>query len=295
MAEQRSRIVLGGSSLEKLTDSDLDLLLTHAFSIGICEIDSAPTYGNIESRLGRIIGDDPAWVINSKVGDNRHLDFPADGIIGQVENSLHLLGRRRLGTVFVHSIPLVRLSEVINSSLDRLKIDGLTNSIGFSSNSNFEDLQRAARNPIFDRFQVTCNILDQTNLNAISEKSSEQIYLKRIFGSGVLKSHFIDDLKLETKKLLGLKNRFDINDYHYRFKSLFGITFSKMKFNQIFFEYVLSLGTKQRLIVGTTNINHLKDLVRLEKQGPPFNLEQFVDYSRRFRDLESKYGWVPYR
>jgi aryl-alcohol dehydrogenase-like predicted oxidoreductase len=56
MSEARSRFVLGGSSLEKLSDSALEKFLSLAFGLGIREIDSAPTYGNLEDSLGRILG-----------------------------------------------------------------------------------------------------------------------------------------------------------------------------------------------------------------------------------------------
>ena len=295
MSEARSRIVLGGSSLEKLNDSALEKFLILAFGLGIREIDSAPTYGNLEDSLGRILGDDSDWKVNSKIGNRSHLDFPVEGIAQQVENSLTLLKRNRLETVFVHSVPLNKLNETIKSSIVSLKLDKLTNFVGFSSNSNIEDLQAAVDMPMFDKFQVTCNILDQSNLSAIYEKMEREIYFKRIFGSGVLRTDFLDDVKLQTKILLGLKGRFDVNDYHYRFKRMFGIAPSKSKFHQVFFEYVLSLGREKRLIVGTTDPRHLRDLVQLERQANSLKPDQLVHFSSRFKELESKYGWTPYR
>jgi aryl-alcohol dehydrogenase-like predicted oxidoreductase len=295
MAETQSRIVLGGSSLEKLNDPNLEKFLNLAFGLGIREIDSAPTYGNLESMLGRILGDDSNWILNSKISNRSHLDFPVEGIAQQVEKSLTLLKRDRLGTVFVHSVPLHRLSEAIKSSIVSLKLDRLVNFVGYSSNSNIEDLQAAVDMPIFDKFQVTCNVLDQSNLNVICEKLEKEIYFKRVFGSGVLRTDFLDDVKLQTKILLGLKGRFDVNDYHYRFRRMFGFAPSKSKFHQVFFEYVLSLGREQRLIVGTTDPKHLRDLVQLERQAISLKPDQLVHFSTRFKELESKYGWTPYR
>ncbi len=295
MAETQSRIVLGGSSLEKLNDPTLEKFLNLAFGLGIREIDSAPTYGNLESMLGRILGDDSNWILNSKISNRSHLDFPVEGIAQQVEKSLTLLKRDRLGTVFVHSVPLHRLSETIKSSIVSLKLDRLANFVGYSSNSNIEDLQAAVDMPMFDKFQVTCNVLDQSNLNVICEKLEKEIYFKRVFGSGVLRTDFLDDVKLQTKILLGLKGRFDVNDYHYRFKRMFGFAPSKSKFHQVFFEYVLSLGREQRLIVGTTDPKHLRDLVQLERQANSLKPDQLVHFSTRFKELESKYGWAPYR
>ena len=113
--------------------------------------------------------------MNSKIGNRRHLDFPVEGIVQQVENSLTLLKRNRLGTVFVHSVPLHKLNETIKSSIVSLKLDRLTNFVGFSTNSNIEDLQAAVDIPVFDKSQVTCNILDQFNMSAIYEKIERSI------------------------------------------------------------------------------------------------------------------------
>jgi aryl-alcohol dehydrogenase-like predicted oxidoreductase len=295
MAEARSRVVLGGSSLEKLSDSALEKFLKSAYDLGVREIDSAPAYGDLENRLGRILGDDSHWILNSKIGDKSHLDFPAEGIAQQVEKSLTLLKRNHLGTIFVHSVPLYKFNDVINSSIAKLKLDGLTNFLGYSSNSNIEDLHSAVEMPLFDRFQVTCNVLDQSSLSAIHKKLETEIYFKRVFGSGVLSTGFLDDLKLQTKILLRLKDRYDTNDYHYRFKTIFGPYHSRLNLHQFFFEFVLSLGREQRVIIGTTDSKHLKDLVQLEKQGNSLKSGQLIHFSDKFKELESKYGWTPYR
>lgn len=295
MSEILSRIVLGGSSLEKLSDCDLEKFLQKAFELGIREIDSAPTYGDLENKLGQILGNDSSWILNSKISDRNHLDFPPEGIVQQVENSLTLLKRDRLETIFVHSVPLSRFNDDVLSSMATLRTNELTNFLGFSSNSDIEDLRFAVDMPIFDRFQITCNILDQSNLVTIHNKPEYAIYFKRVFGSGVLRSTFFDDLKLFIKIGFELTNRYDLNDYHFRYWKMFGSFGSRKFLHQYFFDFVLSLGNRQRVIVGTTDYKHLYELAQLEKQGNSLSSEELTNLSHKFIELESHYGWTPFR
>jgi len=295
MPKSLSRIVLGGSSLEKLSVCNLEEFLKKAFELGVREIDSAPTYGDLENKLGQILGNDSGWILNSKISSRNHLDFPPEGIAQQVENSLSLLKRDRLGTIFVHSVPLSRFSDDVLSSMATLKRDELTNFLGFSSNSNIENLRFAVDMPIFDRFQVTCNILDQSNLDAIHNTPENAIYFKRVFGSGVLRKTFFDDLKLFTKIGLKLTNRYDLNDYHFRYWKMFGSFSNRKILHQYFFDFVLSLGRLQHVIVGTTDYKHLHELAQLEKHGNLLSSEELANLSHKFIELESHYGWTPFR
>lgn len=295
MKDSQSRFVLGGSSLSKLDYPSLDQFLLRAFDLGIREIDSAPTYCGLEEKLGQIIGDDRGWIVNTKIGSKDHLKFPNEGISSQVENSLKLLKRNHVNTVFVHSVPMIQFTKAIENSIAKLKVDGLSKHLGYSSNSNVEDLYRAIELKIFERYQVTCSVLDQSNLKVVGRLLNEQIYFKRVLGSGVLRTGLVDDAKLQAKLLLGLNNRFCTNDYHYRFTQLFGFYRSRKRVAREFLRFVFNLGETQRLIVGVSDFNHLGQLVEFERSFHSLRREDFSSLRNEFRNLESIHKWAPFR
>lgn len=295
MSRFQSRLVLGGSSLGKLRIPELEQLLHKAFELGISEIDSSPTYGDLERNLGQVLAGDSNWTLNTKIGNRSHLDFPLEGVNRQILNSLSLLNSNCVGTIFVHSIPINKFTDDILNSLNALKLQGLAKHIGYSSNFDITDLVAAFNFQIFDKFQVTCNIIDQSNLPIINDMSNLNIYFKRILGSGVLKTGFLDDLKLQTKIFLNLSDRFNTNDYHFRLAKTFGFFVNRKLLIEKFLRFILSIEGNHRFIVGVSDPNHLVEMVNFENQLEGFPAEEFIFFQQRFVELSSLYGWSPYR
>ena len=46
-------VLLGSRSFRGLSVKEINNLLSRAYEIGICRIDSAPTYGEVEKNIGR--------------------------------------------------------------------------------------------------------------------------------------------------------------------------------------------------------------------------------------------------
>lgn len=293
MSKPQSRLVLGGSSLSRLTPAQLEELLSVSYSLGIREIDAAPSYGNLESTLGLVLPNDTNWRINSKVSNPDHTSLPACGLESQVLSSLKKLKKSHLETLFVHSIPMRNLKESELQSLSRLKLDNIVNHIGFSSNADPIDLELAVHSGIFDSYQITANILDQTNLKLVSALTHSHIYFKRILGSGVLKTGILEDLKLQVKILLHLSERYNKNDYLFRFNSMFGFYKRKSNYVDTFLNFVFSLGSEQRVIIGVSNPNHLREVARLENEiSSDFDFSESI---RIFGQLEGINNWKPFR
>lgn len=76
---------------------------------------------------------------------------------------------------------------------------------------------------------------------------------------------------------------------------MFGSFSSRKILHQHFFDFVLSLGKLQRVIVGTTDYRHLYELVQLEKHGNSLSSEELTNLSHKFIELESDYRWTPFR
>jgi aryl-alcohol dehydrogenase-like predicted oxidoreductase len=84
-------------------------LLRRARELGVNLLDTAPAYGNSESRLGTLLqGWRDEWVIVSKAGETfdgevSHFDFSPEGITSSVERSLARLKTSCLDVVLLHS------------------------------------------------------------------------------------------------------------------------------------------------------------------------------------------------
>jgi aryl-alcohol dehydrogenase-like predicted oxidoreductase len=99
-----SRLVLGGASFGKFSQSSVDLLLHAAIECGIEKIDTAPGYGDSEKRIGQFLNGQSLFSINSKVGMPDPSLFSPSGIKFSVENSLRDLGVEQIETLFIHSL-----------------------------------------------------------------------------------------------------------------------------------------------------------------------------------------------
>ncbi len=86
-------------------DRTLEKLLVTASDLGINLIDTAPAYGDSESRIGRLLaGQRERWVLSTKVGEHRDgtFDFSMKAVDRSIHNSLQRLRTDRIDIVLVH-------------------------------------------------------------------------------------------------------------------------------------------------------------------------------------------------
>ncbi|MCE2424714.1 MAG: aldo/keto reductase [Pseudomonadales bacterium] len=125
-------------------DAQIAELLATAKSRGVNLLDTAPAYGNSESRLGEAIQDcRDDWVVCTKAGEEfdgsrSRYDFSEDHVLMSVERSLARLRTDRIEIVLVHSDG--RGGAQIEAAgafraLARLRREGVVTAIGFSGRS----------------------------------------------------------------------------------------------------------------------------------------------------------------
>lgn len=91
------------------TDKEIDSLLHLAYDKGINFLDTAPSYGESEVRLGKILGSNRAkWILSTKVGETfsqgeSKFDFSKQAVLHSVETSLKNLKTDYLDLLLVHS------------------------------------------------------------------------------------------------------------------------------------------------------------------------------------------------
>lgn len=124
------------------TDEEAAELLHTALDLGITLLDTAPAYGDSETRLGRLLGvDRERFTIVTKVGesfDNANgssFDFSPEGVTASVRRSLARLRTDRVEVVLIHSdgsdeVILDRLGTL--DALRDLKAAGLIGQVGMS-------------------------------------------------------------------------------------------------------------------------------------------------------------------
>ena len=126
------------------SDGRIAAVLAEAQRQGINLLDTAPSYGTSEARIGEAIaGHRDEWVISTKAGETfdgaaSRYDFSADAILSSVAASLTRLRTDVLDIVLLHSDGRP-VAEIIAAgafgALARLKREGVVRAAGFSGKS----------------------------------------------------------------------------------------------------------------------------------------------------------------
>ncbi|MGK0337222.1 MAG: aryl-alcohol dehydrogenase-like predicted oxidoreductase [Candidatus Azotimanducaceae bacterium] len=167
-------------------------LLSLAEELGINYLDTAPAYGDSESRLGELLKKNRAqWIISTKVGEyyegtQSRYDFSAQATLASVELSLKRLGTDYLDIVFVHSNgedkDVIQSSPTLES-LAQLKQRGLIRAIGYSGK---DPVGSALAMEIVDVFMISLNETDTSHaaLLATCQQQEKGVVIKKALSSG---------------------------------------------------------------------------------------------------------------
>jgi aryl-alcohol dehydrogenase-like predicted oxidoreductase len=170
-----SRIILGSAQIGEVDQKTADELLSTAFDAGLAGVDTAPSYGDSEVRIGRWIRKTNQRIrIYSKVGTPEvyGLDekLTPSKIQTSVDDSLARLGVETLDTLFLHSTASSEFNESNLEALLKLKKSGKILSIGYSGDGS--NLAVASEISNFETLMMSINCLDQTNL-VVAKKAQE--------------------------------------------------------------------------------------------------------------------------
>lgn len=125
-------------------EADVARLLNGVLDLGVNMIDTAPAYGNSETRIGQAIAHRrDEYILSTKVGETfadgiSTYDFSADAVRQSITRSLQRLRTDRLDIVYVHSngddLNIIDHTAVVPTLL-ALRDEGLVRAIGFSGNT----------------------------------------------------------------------------------------------------------------------------------------------------------------
>jgi len=130
------------TSFELPADSDLQRLLFHAQELGINTLDTAPSYGTSEERLGNLLkGRRKDWTIIGKAGEefdggkSRYI-FTADHFVKSLERSLKRLQTDYLDVLLIHSDGddlRILQNDALMETMQHFKKNGMVRAIGAST------------------------------------------------------------------------------------------------------------------------------------------------------------------
>lgn len=237
----------------KMDSNSLDSLANYMSEFGICEFDTASSYGKSEALIGKHFIQNPNF-LNTKVVTKFSLDKHYE--LGDIERLLKIsLNNLQVKTLFgllVHRFNDYKSYPELMNELLKLRLQGLIENIGFSIYST-EELEIILENKLdINIIQIPFNIFDKRFERYFDELASRniKIYARSIFMQGLV---FLDlnqinqNLPLASKYLKFLKN---ISD-NYRFSIL-----------SICFNYVFLKSKIDKLIIGIDNPLHLKKIIQ---------------------------------
>ncbi len=262
-----------------IEDKTVHEILNFALDNGINLIDTARGYYASEDRIGRFISPRrKEFVLSTKLGYGieGEADWSYNCIIKGVEEALKLLRTDYLDIVHLHSCELDTLQkgEVI-SALLKTKEQGKIRCVAYSGEN--EALLYAVNSGVFDSVQTSFNICDQHNINNIFPLTLQ------------------NDIAVIAKRSIANAPWLYNEQPYGKYVEEYWKRFTQMAINRPFnwFETALRFTAFTKgittCIVGTTNINHLKQNINYINLGPlPDN-----DYSLiRESFIKNQNNWV---
>jgi len=175
---QVSLLGLGAGAIGSgdLAEEEASRLLHGALDLGISLIDTAPSYGASEERIGRhLAGRREQVVLSTKVGYGVPgvPDWTGDAILAGVDLALRRLRTDRLDVVHLHSCPLdVLRREDLLEGVRRMSASGKVRVPAYSGEG--DALEFAIGSGLFGAVQASVNVCDQASMRRTLRVAGER-------------------------------------------------------------------------------------------------------------------------
>ncbi|MDQ3322691.1 MAG: aldo/keto reductase [Acidobacteriota bacterium] len=267
------------------TQGNVDELLNSALDAGLNVIDTAAAYLTSEKMIGEAVSHRrEEFYLLTKCGalDNfTRFDWSKKGILETIENSLRALKTDYIDIAQLHSCDseILRQGDCIEG-LQRAREKGYTRFIGYSGDR--EEAKTAIEMNVFDSFQTSVNIADQTPID-------ENIPLAAEKGLGIIAKRPVANAVWRTPEK-------PENSYHHgywdRIQKL-RFDFLKAPFEESIataLRFTLSIPGVDTMIVGTTKPKRWQENAGYIKDG---NLpdEEYEAIRNRWREVADE-SWT---
>lgn len=277
---QVSALGLGAGQLgdARLSEDDAADLLVASVDAGVTLIDTAPSYGLSEQRIGRYLSARRRnVVISTKLGYGVDgiPDWTGPCITAGVDQALRILRTDYLDIAHLHSCPWTVLAqgEVVDA-LERAKQSGKVRAIAYSGEN--EDLDYAVGMDRFDGFMASLNLFDQRVIDRI---------LPRITDKGFI----------AKRPSANHPWRFDaqpVGDYcepYWQRWQAMGLDSGGMDWGELAIRFALSIPGVSSAIVGTARAAHLRQNLDWAMKGP-LDSKTVASWQRRFAECDQDWS-----
>lgn len=275
-----STLGLGAGQLgdARLAEDQVAALIAAAIDGGITLIDTAPSYGLSEQRLGRHLGARrDAVVLSTKLGYGVEgiPDWTGPCITAGVEQALRVMRTDRLDIAHLHSCPwqVLAADEVI-AALVAAREAGKVRAIAYSGEN--EDLAYALGRPEFDGFMASLNLFDQ---RVIDEA------LPRLDGRGFIAKRPVANHPWRfAERPVG-----DYCEPYWDRWQAMGLDAEGLDWGELALRFTLSIPGVSSAIVGTGRAAHLREAIGWAGNGalPAASISRWRD-AFRARDRDWK-------
>jgi len=265
-----------------IDDKKVEQLLNFALDNGINLIDTARGYYASEERIGKFISHRrKEYILSTKVGYgvSKEEDWSFNAVVKGIEEALVKLKTDFIDIVHLHScnINILKTGEVINALL-KMKQQGKIRCAAYSGEN--EELLYAINCNFFDSVQTSFNICDQNNLYTCFPITIQK-------GIGVIAKRSIANAPwLYNDQPFGKY----VEEYWKRWQKM-GFTNNSNWFNKALRFSAFSEGVNCA-IVGTTNIEHLKNNIGYIEQGKLDEMEEKLIKEQFFKNNNNWLGQV---
>jgi aryl-alcohol dehydrogenase-like predicted oxidoreductase len=253
------------------------VLLRHGLENGITFVDTGPNYsgGHAEARLGRITnGDYKGVLLATKVG-SRLLetgrvvrDFTPEGMEASLRDSLRRLRADHVDLLQLHGPPLSALDdEKVLGTLEGFVKRGLIVHKGVSADGSVAD--RVARLPFFDTLMTTYNVVEQGGDGTMktAQMNGQTVLAKsplahHVFGTELYQVTSLAKLWYLLRVLKNYRRQLWRGRKLHLTECMKGWTPT-----EVALRFVLDHPAVSSAVVGTTNLDHLKQNLGVLSKG----------------------------
>jgi len=269
----------------KQTQDDVNELLNSALDAGLNLIDTAAGYLKSEQMIGEAVGKRrKEFYLITKCGaldGFTRSDWSVKGILATIETSLRDLKTDYLDIAQLHSCDseILKRGEAIEG-LQRAQEKGYTRYIGYSGDN--EDAKTALEMDVFDSFQTSVSIADQTPIEGNIKLAKEKnigVIAKRPIANAVWRH----DSKPTESYHHEYWDRIQKLKFDFTNKSLEEATATALRFT-------LSIPGVDTLIVGTTKPNRWQENAKFIAQGK-LSSEEYAAIRDRWNEAADA-NWV---
>ena len=253
-----SALGLGAGQLgdARLVEDEVAALIGAALDAGITLVDTAPSYGLSEQRLGRHLGARrDGVVLSTKLGYGVEgvPDWTGPCITAGVERALRVLRTDRLDIAHLHSCPwqVLAADEVI-AALVAAREAGKVRAIAYSGEN--EDLAYALGRPEFDGYMASLNLFDQ---RVVAEA------LPRLGGRGFIAKRPVANHPWRfPAQPVG-----DYAEAYWLRWQAMALDADGLPWGELALRFALSIPGVSGAIVGTSRVEHLRQAVEWAGRG----------------------------